>query len=307
MDGTPIEPMTVKRNASNPVLLSLLISLCLFQTGLAADFPSVFPEAWKTNSMREKVAQELAPGVNYYHYHFDNLEGQPVSVYYVLVDWEQAHAKLKLSQVDRAVRTVADQVAGKHPIAAINGAYFKWKSEATGKVSPYYPIKVDGTLHLPDDSYDVASAIVFNENAFPNIVKQDEIESYDNAMMGYTVWKDGKFTLGGENHTYVLSGQTPHTGVGINAETGLVAFMVVDGRFKDQAPGTNLFGVGYLLAAVGCTDVVSIDGGGSCTMLIRNTKKSLELVNHPSDNKRFNHSGARAVQSCIYLVEKAGE
>lgn len=289
------------------IVVSLMIGLFLCRTGLAADFPAVFPEAWKTNAMREKVTQELAPGVNYYHYHFDDLEGQPVSVYYVIVDWEQADVKLKLSQVSRGVKTVAAQVADKHPIAAINGAYFKWKSEATGKVSPYYPIKVDGTLHLPDDSYDVASAIVFNENEFPKIVKQDEIEPYANAIMGYTVWKDGKFTLGGENHKYVLSGATPHTGVGINAETGIVAFMVVDGRFKKQAPGINLFGVGYLLGAVGCTDVVSIDGGGSSTMLIRTGKKKLELVNHPSDNKMFNHLGARAVQSCIYLVERTGD
>lgn len=289
------------------VFLSLMVSLFLFRSSLAADFPAVFPEAWKTNAMREKVSEELAPGVNYYHYHFDNLEGQPVSVYYVIVDWKQAHAKLKLSQMEHVVRTVADQVSDQHPIAAINGAYFKWKSEATGKLSPYYPIKVDGTLYLPDDAYDVSSAIVFNEHAFPEIVKQDAIEPYANAIMGYQVWKDGKFTLGGEHHSYVLSGKTPHTGVGINAETGLVAFMVADGRFKKEAPGINLFGVGYLLAAVGCTDVVSIDGGGSCTMLIRTGKKELKLVNHPSDNKKFDHGGARAVQSCIYLIESRSD
>jgi hypothetical protein len=81
-------------------------------------------------------------------------------------------------------------------------------------------------------------------------------------------------------------------------------FQVADGRFKNETPGIPFCGEGPLLKAAGCTDVVSPDGGGSCTLLIRNPAKGLERVSHPGDNRRFDRAGARAVQNCLYLEEK---
>ena len=46
---------------------------------------------------------------------------------------------------------------------------------------------------------------------------------------------------------------------------------------------------------------MSIDGGGSTTMLV--AKEGKDPVNHPSDNRKFDHKGARAVWNCVFLVE----
>ena len=49
---------------------------------------------------------------------------------------------------------------------------------------------------------------------------------------------------------------------------------------------------------------LNIDGGGSTTMWIRKFKEKEEVINYPSDNKRFDHFGQRWVSSFILLNRK---
>ncbi|MBO5959778.1 MAG: phosphodiester glycosidase family protein, partial [Lentisphaeria bacterium] len=88
----------------------------------------------------------------------------------------------------------------------------------------------------------------------------------------------------------------------INRKTKKIVLLVGDGRFPKQAPGLNLYSSCYFLKIMGCDEALTIDGGGSCQMLIKKGKK-LELQNYPSDNGQFDHDGARRVHSCIYLIK----
>lgn len=298
--------MTKIRNARTKgtclTLFLLLMTLgCAFYASAAQDpvFPEGYPEELRSKKLRDSEFREIAPGVNYYHYHFDDIEGQPLSLYYVVIDWDKANVKLNLAQCGKKLKTVMEMVKDKKPLAAVNGAYFRYKGPVT-----YYPLKIEGKVFLPNDKYDTASALVFNDGDFPQIVPQKEYDAYENAIMGYHIWKNGKYALGGEQQSSALAGDTPLTGIGLNPEKRLLVFMVCDGRFKDESPGLNFYGEGYFLIAAGCTDVISIDGGGSCTMLIKDKKKGLELKNRPSDNRKFDHKGARKVHNCIYLTGK---
>lgn len=224
----------------------------------------------------------------------------PISLYFVVIDWEKANVSFKLAQSGPIVQTVESMVEDdKKTIAAINGAYFRWKPVA----SPYYPLKIDGKLY-DAKNYDSKHGMMFRNGEFPVIDHLDNIGQYDNCIMGYYLMKNGKisFNNGGSHWQGIFSGSTPHTAVGFNRKTKRIVLMVGDGRFPKQAPGLNLYSSCYFLKIMGCDEALTIDGGGSCQMLIRDRKK-LKLQNCPSDNGKFDQRGARRVQSCIYLIK----
>lgn len=358
------------------------------------EFPDGFPEEMRGLKFREKEAKLLAPGVTYYHFHFDNLipkdvsavftvctvtfsgseaeeqakdmrkeikkakkklnlnrmakewkaqarsrtflelpgdsplaklkkpgdmteienDGKkcsfhvlsskftqfPVSVYYIIIDWEKANVRLGLEQSGGTLKTVREMVEPHKPLAAINGAYFTFVPPRT-----FYPLKINGKMYEPKPGYDSRDGLCFSGNSFPVLDKEANFDKYDNVIMGYYVWKNGKYALDAKLEKWqgILSGGSPLTAVGLNPENKQLVLFTSDGRFPKDAPGLNFYSEGFFLTLVGCTEVLSIDGGGSCTMLIREKKKLSGPMNHPSDNGKFDHNGARSVQNCIYLVE----
>jgi hypothetical protein len=69
----------------------------------------------------------------------------------------------------------------------------------------------------------------------------------------------------------------PRTAVGYNADSTLMYFVVVDGR-KASSIGMTLHEMAAFMHAIGAEHAVNLDGGGSSTMVVRNSVK-----NDPSD------------------------
>ena len=67
--------------------------------------------------------------------------------------------------------------------------------------------------------------------------------------------------------------------------------IAVDGRHK-EATGLNLNELSQFLISCGCQHAINLDGGGSTTLFL-NTNKFNGIVNHPSDNKKFDSEGER--------------
>ena len=225
----------------------------------------------------------------------------PVSLYFVVVDWDKANVSFKLAESGMIHQTVEDMIKkDKKAIAGVNGAYFHYKPFA----APYYPLKINGKYFEPPKGYDSKQGMMFDNGCFPVIDHLDNLEKYDNCIMGYYLMKNGKisFNNGGSHWHGIFKGSTPHTAVGLNRKTKKIVLLVSDGRFPKQAPGLNLYSSCYFLKIMGCDEALTIDGGGSCQMLIKKGKK-LELQNCPSDNGKFDQKGARRVHSCIYLVK----
>lgn len=230
------------------------------------------------------------------------VEKMPASIYYVIIDWDKAKVKFKLRQCGKRLKTVAKMVEDeKDLIAAVNGAYFTWRGPAT-----FYPFKEDGQL-FDAKGYDSRIGFCFNDGEFPvlDVEGDDKYGKYDNVIVGYRILHNGKYALDGgtpkDHWATMAAGTTPHTALGLNPETKRAVMFVCDGRFPKDAPGSHFYGEYYFLKIVGCTEGLSIDGGGSTTMLIE--KEGKDPVNHPSDNKKFDHKGARAVWNCVFLVE----
>ena len=89
----------------------------------------------------------------------------------------------------------------------------------------------------------------------------------------------------------------PRTAVGKRSD-GTVIFVVVDGRLP-EASGVSTTELSLIMSWLGCRDALNLDGGGSSTMVFDGN-----IVNHPSDNKKFDHKGERVVANAI-VVRKA--
>lgn len=93
----------------------------------------------------------------------------------------------------------------------------------------------------------------------------------------------------------------PRTAVG-KKEDGTVVLFVVDGRAKESA-GFSIPELQMVMHSLGCVDAINLDGGGSTTMFIKDQPFN-GVVNHPSDNKKWDHEGEREVANAILVIKK---
>ena len=85
----------------------------------------------------------------------------------------------------------------------------------------------------------------------------------------------------------------PRSAVAVAAD-GTVWFVTADGRAPGRAAGMTIPQLAHLIRVLGGRDALNLDGGGSTTLWMDG-----EVVNHPSDNRRFDHEGERRVPDII--------
>jgi exopolysaccharide biosynthesis protein len=86
--------------------------------------------------------------------------------------------------------------------------------------------------------------------------------------------------------------RNPRTAVGFDSETRSLWLVVVDGRRPGYSAGMTLPELVELLKALGATDAINLDGGGSSVMVVAGRAR-----NHPSDAM-----GERPVANALALV-----
>ena len=77
---------------------------------------------------------------------------------------------------------------------------------------------------------------------------------------------------------------------------GRVLLVTVDGRAKGNAIGMSIPELAHLIKTLGGNTALNLDGGGSTTLYLDGN-----ILNHPSDNKRFDHEGERHIPNMIYF------
>ena len=91
------------------------------------------------------------------------------------------------------------------------------------------------------------------------------------------------------------------TAIGVRRD-GTVLLVTLDGRMK-QSEGMSLQDFQKLLRYLGCYDALNLDGGGSTTMYVKGYPHK-GLVNHPTDNGRYDFEGERGVSNCILVLPR---
>src|SRR5439155_17106457 len=75
----------------------------------------------------------------------------------------------------------------------------------------------------------------------------------------------------------------PHTAVGVDKTGSKLILLVVDGRREDYSVGMDPVDLANEMVKLGSWNAISLDGGGSSTMVLRDGGGELKVMNRPSD------------------------
>ena len=231
---------------------------------------------------------EIAPGVVYEEHLYYDANGLPVRAYIITV--KKGSATIATSMPgDQAttgtVTNILEQVTaaaanGKNVVAGINADFFDMGGTNVmeglcikdGVVlhgtcdRPWFGITKDGVPVVGANDYDykkyegqLATAV-----GGSNLVL---VDGYPSHISVGTEWGDTRH---------------PRSAVGYKSD-GSMVLMVVDGRQPEVSNGASLADVAYIMASLGCTNALNLDGGGSCTFVLKDAEGNFNVENNPSD------------------------
>lgn len=226
-----------------------------------------------------------------------------------------------LSVVDAggpAAEATSTLAAAESALAAINGSYFNMETlwpttflKDEGKVvcnstEPAELRRCNGIIRMDDHKIDILS--------LDTLSYQKETEPWREAMVaGPVLIEEGKVLayapvsqkdeagpdvtiIDNQYYKKFYEKRHPRTMVGYTAD-GWVYFIVVDGRFPEQGEGMKVSELQKLSIALGLYECLNLDGGGSSTLWVSGEG----VLNHPYDNKVFDHAGERAVPNILIV------
>lgn len=96
----------------------------------------------------------------------------------------------------------------------------------------------------------------------------------------------------------------PRTVVALSRSNKLL-LITIDGRSKNSAGMSAKETTEFLIEYFNPRHALNMDGGGSTTMYIKGSGESLtDVINYPTDNKRYDHYGQRRVSTHILVKRK---
>lgn len=82
-----------------------------------------------------------------------------------------------------------------------------------------------------------------------------------------------------------------------------IYLIAADGRSAENAQGVSLWEFTAIMHYIGAEDAINLDGGGSTTLYVEGENGS-GIVNHPSDNKKFDREGERHIVNALLFIKR---
>jgi hypothetical protein len=197
---------------------------------------------------------------------------------------------LRVAAPEPFARVLSSTLADEHgALAAVNGGFFDTQTGA-----PDGLLVVDGLLRADGRDSSRAFAFVVGRDARPAITRVDAIEPGTLATAlaaGPRLLHAGRPTA----EPRATDPRHPRTALGLCRDRSLL-LLTADGR-DERAAGLSLDELTAVLQALGCVEALNLDGGGSTTMWLAQEG----IVNHPCDDRRFDHAGERKVANALLV------
>ncbi len=287
----------------------LILTITIIFTGLCLyaqnDSSTIVNSAWNNKSVAE--------GVKYRSIHFNNGE---------LFNSNQFISIIEISDIPEnkieifpspELKETSVMASEKGALAAINGSFFKFNySYNTEDYNSVDYIRKGGKQLAPNNTepnkirlMHQLGALAINKGEL-YILKADELKNWEKYILAEDILTTGPILrVAGKDETLAHSSfyttRHPRTAVGKRAN-GDILLVTVDGRAKEAA-GMSLEELQKLLKWLGCNYAINLDGGGSTTMYIKGFSDN-GVVNHPTDNKKFDNKGERKVANAILLYHE---
>jgi exopolysaccharide biosynthesis protein len=241
------------------------------------------------------------------HFNAKNLFGANQNISYVEVKNKRRSPVFSIGQELKVLKPTSVFGEAEHAVVAINGTFFDVKNGGSVDL-----IKVNGAI-VAQNKLDQGGnrsanqkAAILIENGKLSIkswngsTDWEQQEPAENIMVTGPLLSINGADASIDSGSFSLT-RHPRTAIGIKPG-GKVILLTVDGR-NEQAAGMSLFELRKIMKWLGCTSAINLDGGGSTTLWVSDKGKN-EVVNYPSDNKKWDHDGERNVANVILLKIK---
>lgn len=277
---------------------------------LAAEMPISAAGFYDSNALGDntyltsRAEYAVAPGVTESHITTNNGAGtNNVQGYALEVDLNNPNISIIASYKDYdasswGMQKLRDQAyavenkLGVNVVGGVNGDFFNM-----GNGAPTGTFVMSGTTYMKNDNWNWFAI----KNDGTPIIGSGYLDTSDiKECVGgpAVILKDGTLTWDAVNSGYGVD-QLPRTAVGIKAD-GSVVLYVSDGRQSPKSCGETFLQLAASMAALGCVDALSLDGGGSATFISqREGSDTLVCRNSPSDGNE------RIVSSALLVVSNA--
>lgn len=187
-------------------------------------------------------------------------------------------------------------------LAAINGGFFNIKNGGAVTYLEYHGKQVSnrswrGDLP-PGQKTNMNAALILTTDGELKIEEIRSSTEYLNSDEEQWVMTAGPMLIQSGIKSELLNGSfttKKHPRTCIALTTNSLLLITIDGR-HEEARGASLTELQNFLINLGCINAMNLDGGGSTTLWMNN-----EVVNYPSDNKKFNNEGERKVANIILI------
>ncbi|WP_017259343.1 phosphodiester glycosidase family protein [Pedobacter arcticus] len=246
------------------------------------------------------VSKNISDGIVWKYYQFPNIFDSRQYINVFDIDLSK-NLKFEIPYTSTADLFTASQ-AGERNNAdiAINGSYF---GNNYGGSTVYF--RHDGTVITQTvanfDSFRENAAFTLSASGKPSIVKKpsggwDQVNASYVLAGGPLLVYEGK-PIGQLNAVFNTT-RHPRTVLGTTDDNHLL-MVVIDGR-SSQSQGLTTVQLTELMMALGCIYAVNMDGGGSSTAWTKDDG----VVNHPTDNGKFDHDGQRPLGTAITVTKQ---
>ncbi|MFN9754848.1 MAG: phosphodiester glycosidase family protein [Planctomycetota bacterium] len=232
-------------------------------------------------------SDEIGVGVQLRFRWFERLYAGPQSLTVVEVE---PKAEVRYDVVAPGVRTKTSAMGAQTgALAALNGGFFAIAS--TGLSTGLR--RLDGALGGPATPAQARIGIGDDQRLrVATRPEGDGPEVHDALGAGPMLLRAGAVVDHGARQRRI---RHPRSAIGVGKD-GSVVWLTADGR-TSKAAGLAHEETAAILQALGCVDAVNLDGGGSTTLWVAGRG----VVNHPCDNKKYDHAGERAVANAVLL------
>lgn len=293
--------------------VSLLLALVCFgateATGQAVAgescCPAISDEAWSRDT--------LAPGVVWHSGHFESVFGRPQQINIIELVAGVDSVQLEVTAAvlhGRESMTTSALGALEDALFAVNGGFAHGGPNSSNSGL----IKIDGVVlpHLREEPPELrfvgSGALGIDDTGIVRFrardgdAWEDEWPEVPTALAGgHLLLMDGQMLPDIAGERFVSDREARHSGRAhprtaiCTTADGSTLLVAIDGRHDGTAEGLTLRELATFLASQACAEALNLDGGGSTTMWI----DGRGVVNHPSDNGRFDREGERAIRSAI--------
>lgn len=195
----------------------------------------------------------------------------------------------------------SQQATSHNALAAINGSYYNMRQ---GNSVCFY--KIDATLidstSMSEFQGRVNGAVRTHKRKLQILEWSPEIEQHYHGKRGSVLASGpllihkGKICDWSAFSPAFINTRHPRSAI-LRTRHGSVILLTVDGRSKGNADGMSIPELAFLAKQLNAVEAINLDGGGSTTLWMRGAG----ILNYPSDNRRFDHAGERAVSNIIYV------